>query len=223
MQGFTSFNSALAPTLDSCEGDRLAFILVCIRSIIYVFSILVYIRVARFFHKCCWIAMTPTQNPRPCTRAPPQQPPSGPNQYPIIRPPYDGYQTYVPPSRSNMVHDWYVRSSCHCSPTLKYLYFYGFTTQYYIHPDDARPRQKLARNGVQLTRHNSCSIGDELELEAGAEHDEELEIKGGLQVQNRWTADAKPTPVDEERQPTRRVATSTDAQGTSLCNFLHMF
>jgi len=56
-------------------------------------------------------------------------------------------------------------------------------------------------------------------LEAGTEYGEEIEIEveEGPQVQNHWTDDAGLTPVDEERQRTRRVATQADAQGASHC------
>lgn len=45
-------------------------------------------------------------------------------------------------------------------------------------------------------RYNWGSIEDELELEAGVEYDEELEIEEGPQAQSRWTGGAEPTLVD---------------------------
>ena len=63
-------------------------------------------------------------------------------------------------------------------------------------------------------RHNWGSIEDEPQLEADAEYDEELEIEGGPQAQNRWTGGAEPVPVDDEDgQRTRRVAAHSETEG----------
>lgn len=51
-------------------------------------------------------------------------------------------------------------------------------------------------------------------MEADVEYDEEIEIEGGPQAQNRWTGGTEPVPVeDEDGQRTRRVVTHSEIEG----------
>ena len=86
------------------------------------------------------------------------------------------------------------------------------------------PCSSLSRNNRDKSlpkggsgRHNWGSIGDETELEAGAEYDGELEIEEGPLAPNRWTGGVEPISVDdeddEEGQRKRRAAAQSDTEG----------